>query len=1118
MTAPLIDKRGFQEILKHIRALAPFYTPEWNALEEKDSGAALLKIFAQMHAGTIGRLNQVPDKNFIAFLNMLGLTLLPGVQAHAPVTFNLSTGTTDPVLIPAGTQIASAPDKGGEPVLFETEKNMLATPAKLIDAFSLNVRDDCIYQAPAGMMEGKQLLPFSGTVTGVDEASRSLFLPDTAGLEKGDILKIGRKYTEISQVTDTKVVLAQKLAHDRNLVDTPIERVTQFELFTGKNRQEHILYLGHNELFTMKSRTQIRLDISGANLSLLAQTAGGKWQYWHEDWIDVSVDNSSCCHNNRLYLVLEKKDEKEIKESEINQIKSRWIRFVADPLYIEEFEMMEIDSIEVAVTSLDQNDPDLIFFQDVLLNSKDFYPFGQQPRTFDAFYIASQEALSKKGSTICITFSVEHVPLVTPKTSNLPHITAQLSWEYWNGQGWIRLPQNGAGNNENFNPEGTRNLTFTCPGNLAQAAVNGQKNYWIRIRIASGDYGQMEFDSTTNTLSPRFLLPKIKNMTISYESASEASYLQRCLTRNNLEYRDRSEESRPFGNRFSPFYRMADNHQALYLGFDQPPLKGPVSLYFSLDEQEYSPDKKPRVEWEYFREQTGAGEWSRLEVLDETIGLTQSGSVQFIGPVDFAQASFFGKKLYWIRAVDAKDKFQPWEKSVETFIRNNRKAIRDGTIRLHPRLWRIMRSLKGIEVFPPNRLLAPFHPRFSVPAVVRANPPAPKIKGMYLNTTTAIQAETIKNEILGSSNGTASQSFRLAKYPVIVEQIYVNELRAWSEGERKELIESNRFEIHESKDENGNAKEFWIKWTPVDDLTESAASDRHYEIDRTFGQIRFGDGVHGAVPPIGADSIKADYQSGGGSKGNVGPKDIKIVQTSIASVDRVTNPEAADGGCDTESVEQALKRGSQLLKHRNRAIAPEDYENLARQSSRSIARVKCLPNFNGDGLFEPGWVAVLIVPQSKAIQPKPSARLKRQTEKYLSERASNVVVPRHFLVTGPCYAEVSIHAKLLATSIDAVPLAEQEAMKKLREFLHPLSGGWAGQGWDFGSSPCFSDLYALLEAVEGVDHVQKLSMALSDNEGVNIEVTSDQTADVKLPPYALIYSGRHQVVVKGLIM
>jgi hypothetical protein len=134
--SPPIDRRDFDAILNEARALSPYYAPEWNARKETGAGAALLKIFAGLFEGLIRRLNDAPTRNFIAYLDRLGVKLLPAQPARAPLTFFLSAGAKGAVEIPARSQ-AAASSPAGKPIIFETEKAILATPARLLAVVSV---------------------------------------------------------------------------------------------------------------------------------------------------------------------------------------------------------------------------------------------------------------------------------------------------------------------------------------------------------------------------------------------------------------------------------------------------------------------------------------------------------------------------------------------------------------------------------------------------------------------------------------------------------------------------------------------------------------------------------------------------------------------------------------------------------------------------------------------------------------------------------------------------------------------------------------------------------------------------------------------------------------------
>ena len=154
---------------------------------------------------------------------------------------------------------------------------------------------------------------------------------------------------------------------------------------------------------------------------------------------------------------------------------------------------------------------------------------------------------------------------------------------------------------------------------------------------------------------------------------------------------------------------------------------------------------------------------------------------------------------------------------------------------------------------------------------------------------------------------------------------------------------------------------------------------------------------------------------------------------------------------------------------------------MARQASSNIAKVKCLPTTNQDGEFETGWVVVIIAPHSQEAQPLPSAELIRQVQRYVADRCPNVVsAAKKLLVTGPAYVEVSVTADVFATSIDVISQVQSETIKSVKKFLHPLTGGPEGTGWDFGRLVCLSDIMALLEALPNVDHVDNVTMQLRD--------------------------------------
>src|SRR5262245_3589075 len=132
---PVIDDRTQQDIVVEAQALRAVYTPDWNT-DRADSGTALISIFARLMEIMISRLNRVPEKNFLAFLDTAGVRLLPPKAARVPIKFVPSAGAKKDAVVPAGTQVATAPLPGQEPIAFETEKSMTVSRSKLVQLFA----------------------------------------------------------------------------------------------------------------------------------------------------------------------------------------------------------------------------------------------------------------------------------------------------------------------------------------------------------------------------------------------------------------------------------------------------------------------------------------------------------------------------------------------------------------------------------------------------------------------------------------------------------------------------------------------------------------------------------------------------------------------------------------------------------------------------------------------------------------------------------------------------------------------------------------------------------------------------------------------------------------------
>lgn len=128
---PKLDDRQFQDIVDEAKKRIPHYCKEWTDHNVSDPGVTLIELFAWMTDMILYRLNQVPDLHAIRFMEMMGITLQGPVPAQVPVTFWLSQPQATPVLIPAGTEVASTQTETEPSIIFTTTDHLRVFPPEL---------------------------------------------------------------------------------------------------------------------------------------------------------------------------------------------------------------------------------------------------------------------------------------------------------------------------------------------------------------------------------------------------------------------------------------------------------------------------------------------------------------------------------------------------------------------------------------------------------------------------------------------------------------------------------------------------------------------------------------------------------------------------------------------------------------------------------------------------------------------------------------------------------------------------------------------------------------------------------------------------------------------------
>ena len=268
----------------------------------------------------------------------------------------------------------------------------------------------------------------------------------------------------------------------------------------------------------------------------------------------------------------------------------------------------------------------------------------------------------------------------------------------------------------------------------------------------------------------------------------------------------------------------------------------------------------------------------------------------------------------------------------------------------------------------------------------------------------------------------------------------------------------------------------------------------------------------GAVPEKGAHIRVTRYRTGGGPAGNVARGAISVLRSSVPYIARVVNREAARGGVDGETVENAKLRAPDALRMQERAVTAEDHEIIARQAAPSVRRVRCLPA--GDGA---GAVRVLVVPDAVADdgdrlrfeQLIPSDQVLAAITGSLDERR---LIGTRLVVEPPVYQGVTVVARL-ATAPGDTDRVRDAALAALFRYLNPLRGGPDGTGWPFGRPVQYGEVFGVLQRATGNALVEEIRLFAAD------PITGRRGAPVDridVGPGALVFSYQHQVVVQPL--
>lgn len=368
---------------------------------------------------------------------------------------------------------------------------------------------------------------------------------------------------------------------------------------------------------------------------------------------------------------------------------------------------------------------------------------------------------------------------------------------------------------------------------------------------------------------------------------------------------------------------------------------------------------------------------------------------------------------------------------------------------------------------------------------------APRVTGVTAFTlgaaVPATHAVIIENELLGRSNGEPNQNLTLEHAPILTLQDNETvEVEEWREGE---IV--------------------FVPWQCVDDFAHSSRYERHFTVDTASGAVSFGPAIrqpdgtvrqYGRIPEGGRQIRFTRYRYGGGVTGNVPADSLQGLTTSLAYISRVTNLQRASGGRDAESLEEVKVRAQRELKAQLRAVTAEDYELLAKNASRSVARVKCnVPQRDNGGTetnrsnqATPGTIEILVVPAAfDSLRAGDLTRL--HVDETLAQTIETYLDQYRLLTTTlriaePAYLGVKVNATIVPAEFSQPEVVRVRVVEALRAFISPLAiadepekrdalmdAAW--EGWPFGRNLYVAEIFSLIQRIPGVKHVVDVQLS-----------------------------------------
>lgn len=383
-----------------------------------------------------------------------------------------------------------------------------------------------------------------------------------------------------------------------------------------------------------------------------------------------------------------------------------------------------------------------------------------------------------------------------------------------------------------------------------------------------------------------------------------------------------------------------------------------------------------------------------------------------------------------------------------------------------------------------------------------------KINSLYMNAVKVVQKETLMSQYFDLRRHEYSKCFDLDHQHLESMTVWVNE-KNLTDQELKAL----NLPYDKKVTADGLVEAIWVKWQPYDDFALMNADTRGYVANAFEGTLTFGDSIRGYLPDGTIDkNVRVDYDVNLGENGNVSPMAVQSLAESVPNVNKVFNPIGFYGGKAPESRQDALKRVSASLRHKERAKSIGDFDALIQATDYDISEVMTLPNRNAEGKMEMGTVTSAILTKKRVSDQDYFRGLKQKIYSQMLEKLPCTLIPgKTFFVVEPQLVSIEVNFKGSIDRIEDYLTVYKTVEEQINHYLHYETGNQKGSGWHMGDLPSEQYLLSKVQGIRGLKSVDLLIMNAVIQEGYDSKEVSFK--QLRSHPFIVIQEGQHTITL-----